>query len=326
MSPTPVAAQPLLLDTDIGTDIDDAYALVFAACSPEFDLRAVTTVNHDTMLRGRIARRLLDLMDRRHVPVVPGASVSLTPGERRGWMGHEGLGIELSDAEPGGQVPGDSAEEASKPDAAATIARCAEEACAEGTPLLVCPIGAMTNIAHVIRCYPDAASKIGRIVAMAADFGGMGPENARIEHNIACDSAAADIVLRSGIPITLVGLNVTQETAMTLADVDALDAAGGPLAKALVGMHRVWFSAIRGKQSPMHDGLALASVIDPTLLTLIDVIPQVKTHGPQTGYMTYSVPDAAAFGAGVCRIAVEVDAPRFNALFQGRVREACRTG
>src|SRR5579871_4091962 len=86
---------PLVLDTDIGTDIDDVYALILAAVSPECDLRAVTVVNCDVHLRARLARHILDLLGRRDVPVSMGASLSLTPGERRGWMGHEGLGLSL---------------------------------------------------------------------------------------------------------------------------------------------------------------------------------------------------------------------------------------
>jgi inosine-uridine nucleoside N-ribohydrolase len=316
--PAASSAQPLLLDTDIGTDIDDVYALIFAAVSPEFALRAVTVVNCDVMLRTKLARRVLALMGRADVPVSLGAALSLTPGERRGWMGHEGIGLQLSDEMTGGSVSSGEPSEAKK-DAARRIAECAQAAHAAGTPLLVCTIGAMTNLALALRCYPDEARRIGRVVAMAADFGGFGPENARVEHNIACDSVAADIVLRSGLPVTLVGLNVTQQTAMTAEEVQALEAIGGPLAEALVGMHRAWFAAIRNTRSPMHDGLALAYLVDPTLLTLVEAVPHVVTRGPKPGAMAYDPPDGVQ---PTCRIATAVDAPRFHTLLQSRVRQA----
>src|SRR5438128_1016949 len=70
---------PILLDTDIGTDIDDIYALILAARSPELDLRAVTTVNNDTELRAKIAKKVLQLLGRDHVPVAVGEGRSLTP-------------------------------------------------------------------------------------------------------------------------------------------------------------------------------------------------------------------------------------------------------
>lgn len=313
------AAQPLLLDTDIGTDIDDAYALIFAAMSPEFDLRAVTVVNNDVVLRAKIARRLLDLLGRAEVPVGLGSALSLTPGERRGWGGHEGRGLSLSDDAAGGHVP--ELAQNSPMDAARRIAECAETAHAEGKPLLVCPIGAMTNVALALRCYPDSARKIGRIVAMAADFAGFGADNARTEHNIACDPVAADIVLRSGLPITLVSLNVTNRVPMTLQDVEAIEAIGGPLADALAGMHRVWFEFIKREHSPMHDGLALASVVDSEVVTFTEASATVQPHGERTGWMTYAEPES---GVPAIQIASDVDAARFHTLFQGRVQQGVR--
>ncbi|HZT44170.1 MAG TPA: nucleoside hydrolase [Chthonomonadaceae bacterium] len=310
--PASVNGLPLVLDTDIGTDIDDVYALILAAVSPELDLRAVTVVNSDVHLRARLARHILDLLGRRDVLVSMGASLSLTPGERRGWMGHEGLGLSL----PAGPY----AEEASV-DAAQRIARCAAESHAAGVPLTVCTIGAMTNLALALRCYPETAAHIGQVVAMASDFGGFGPQNARWEHNVACDPVAVEIVLRSGLLVTLVGLNVTSQTAMTRQDVDALEAIGGPLAEALVGMHRVWLTALRSDRSPMHDGLALSYLLDATLLPMAPVSPTVHTHGGQSGVIQYDPPQA---GAPICQIATSVDVSRFTQMFQGRIRQAVR--
>src|SRR5206468_7344631 len=84
---------PVALDTDIGTDIDDVYALILAAVSPELDLKAVTTVNNDTNLRARLAKAVLSLLEKNDIPVAAGARESLTPGVSLGWMGHEGQGI-----------------------------------------------------------------------------------------------------------------------------------------------------------------------------------------------------------------------------------------
>lgn len=310
-------SRPLVLDTDIGTDIDDVYALVLAAVSPEFDLRAVTVVNNDVLLRARLARKALDLLGRQEVPVSLGASVSLTPGEQRGWMGHEGQGVTLPDS----YLSTQQAAETPPPDAAQQIAACADAAHAAGTPLTLCTIGAMTNLALALRRSPESVSRIGQVVAMASDFGGFGPENARGEHNIACDPVAADIVLRSGLPVTLIGLNVTSQTAMTTEDVDAIAAIGGPLAHDLVGMHRVWLTAIHADRSPMHDGLTLAYLIDPSLLSVVPAAPTVHTHGPQAGFTQYAVPEGAA---SVCDVATAVDVPRYHHLLQSRVRQAVR--
>ena len=136
-------ARPLLLDTDIGTDIDDVYALIFAAISPEFILRAVTTVNNDTALRARIARGILNLMGREDVPVIIGAGLSLTQGASRGWGGYEGEGMDLS------AVPTQTGEDGANVDktngkiingdAARWIAETAQQCHEAGTPLTVCP-------------------------------------------------------------------------------------------------------------------------------------------------------------------------------------------
>ena len=301
---------PLVLDTDIGTDVDDVYALILAAVSPEFDLRAVTVVNNNVHLRARLARQILDLLGRCDVPVSMGASLSLTPGERRGWMGHEGLGLSL---------PATLDAEDASVDAARRIAQCAVESHAAGAPLTVCTIGAMTNLALALRYYPETAAHIGQVVSMASDYGEFGPENARWEHNVACDPVAVEIVLRSGLPVTLVGLNVTSQTAMTREDVDAIEAIGGPLAEALVGMHRVWLTALRSDRSPMHDGLALSYLLDSSLLPMVSVSPMVHTHGRHLGVIQYDPPQT---GSPICQIATEVDVPRFTEMFQSRIRQA----
>src|SRR5262249_37361050 len=143
---------PVVLDTDIGTDIDDAYALLLAAVSPELDLRAVTTVNHDVDLRARIAKKLLRLLGRGDIPVAAGTGPSLTPGVTRGWGGHEGQGIVLSDT---------TSQDLAKQDAPRLLADLAEAAHAEGTPLTILPIGAMTNLAVAVEQYPEAMAKTG---------------------------------------------------------------------------------------------------------------------------------------------------------------------
>jgi inosine-uridine nucleoside N-ribohydrolase len=306
--------QPVLLDTDIGTDIDDAYALLLAAVSPELDLRGVTTVNNDTTLRAQIARRLLQIMNRSDVPVAVGAREAITPGIDRGWMGHEGRGIELSSAGP-------SAEYDSR-DAAKLIADCARQAHVEGTPLTLFPIGAMTNIALAIRDYPDEMALVGRIIAMASSFEGYGLENARGEHNVACDPDAFRMIIESGLPVILIGLNVTRETAMTKTQVEAMAGIGGPLARDLAGMHTIWFEQIGRDHSAMHDGLAVAIAFRPDLVELIPVEAHMLAGSGEQGAVVYNAPSPGKVTN--CQIAVSVDAEAFQSLLQERTLAACR--
>ena len=104
---TPHAARPIILDTDIGTDVDDAMALALALASPELEIVGITVVHGDAPLRARIARKLLEFAGRTEIPVVAGLSLPLAMPlpENFHWMprlrGHEGRGLlSASELEP----------------------------------------------------------------------------------------------------------------------------------------------------------------------------------------------------------------------------------
>jgi purine nucleosidase len=305
-------AIPTLLDTDIGTDIDDAYALVFALNSPELELRAITTVNNDVTLRAKIAIELLRCMGRTDIPVAAGESAALTPGVNRGWLGNEGIGIDLSgvfverdiDLRPAARV----------------IAEEAYRAAESGEPLTLVTIGALTNAAHAFRQFPREMSALRRIVAMASCFGGHGEENARGEHNVACDPVALQVVLNSGVPVDLIGLNVTQQTAMSDQDLLRMEAMGGPLAEALSGMHRAWFRHILRDSSPMHDSLAVAAVFDSSVVRMEPVTARVLDGGAQPGAVEFNPPRDGEVTQ--VRVATDIDADAFHRLFFARVESA----
>src|SRR4051812_52565 len=91
----------LVLDTDIGTDADDALALALAARHPDIDLRAVTTVSGDSCRRARIARKLLQLAGRDDVEVAAGIGLDGGARVRSAWLGHEGEGVLTDDDSDG---------------------------------------------------------------------------------------------------------------------------------------------------------------------------------------------------------------------------------
>jgi purine nucleosidase len=305
-------AQRILLDTDIGTDIDDAYALVLAAVSPELDVRAVTTVNSDVALRGKIAKRILQHLGRDDVPVAIGEAGSLTPGVSRGFMGHEGRGIDLSTINP--EVDFDSRS------ASQLMADASREAHGAGSPLTIITIGALTNLALALREYPADLALAGRVIAMASNFQGFGEENASGEHNVACDTVALEVVLKSRLPVTLIGLNVTKQTWMDREQVERLARLGGPLATNLASMHRIWFEAIGADRTPMHDGLAVAASFRPDLVALEAVSASVLHHASAPGTVLYNPPEPAEVTR--CWIAKDVDAPAFLKLLEDRVAQA----
>lgn len=299
---------PLILDTDIGTDIDDAYALVLAASSPALDLRAVTTVNGDTELRAAIARRLLLQMGRAELPVGAGLRSSLSPGEPIGWAGFEGQGIDLDGLGPEGLAPGG---------ALGLLSELVVRAWREAAPLTIVTIGAMTNLAALLDELPRAAlAGIAGVVSMASNYGGKGEEAALPEHNVACDPVAFERVLRSGLPLRLVGLNVTKRVPMDRARMERLTR-GGPLGASLRGMHEVWFQAIHAEASPMHDGLAVASLIDPGVLRFERVSARPSGTGRPRGSVTFL--EEGDLRGAACEVATDVDVARFDALLDAAV-------
>ena len=130
-------AHPLVLDTDIGTDVDDALALAFAVRHPDIELVAVTTVSGDTLKRAQIAAKLLRLAGRGDVEVAAGIGDTGPPDAGSAWMGHEGRGL----LEPGEELP------ISERDGVEVLLR----TCASDTNCEVATIGMQTNVAAALR-------------------------------------------------------------------------------------------------------------------------------------------------------------------------------
>lgn len=221
----------VLLDTDIGTDVDDALALALLIARPDVDLVGVTTCHGHAPLRAAVARSLLDVSDKRHVPVVAGRSVPLRRSSVDGFhwnemWGHEGAGV-LSDAER--LVPDD---EPTREDAARFILDAAEAA---RDPLAVLTVGPVTNLALALQMEPGLAGALGPVTIM----GGIVERHmvawpASFETNLNSDPLAAAIVLGSALEITLVPLEVTLQVYLDRADRDRLAREGGPVSQKLI--------------------------------------------------------------------------------------------
>ncbi|HET6455030.1 MAG TPA: nucleoside hydrolase [Armatimonadota bacterium] len=292
-------AQRVIIDTDIGTDIDDAYALLLALASPELDIRGITLVHGNMDVRAGIALKLLKLAGREDIPVIPGESKPMNPERPIYWPGHEGKGLDFSDIElPAGDQS-----------AMEFLASQANE------DTVLIPIGPMTNVGMAIRDYPSEMARYKGIVAMASTFNGFGPENAGGEHNIALDPEAAEIVLNSGIPIVLAGLNVTLQTSLTRRMVEEISAAGTPLAEFMSLMTEDWFSLVGRDTTAMHDSTAVAICAEPDIFEMVPVRAEVDMA--RAGQISYYEADDSPV-----RICTSVDAGRFQKLFFSRILEA----
>ena len=310
----------MIIDTDIGTDIDDAYALLLALASPELDIRGITLVHGKVDIRARIALKLLKLAGREDIPVIPGESKPMNPERPIYWPGHEGRGLDFSDisvpsssfsvhgARPENAEPGTKNEEPMW-SAVEFIANQADK------DTILLPIGPMTNVGMAIRDYPSEMARYKGIVAMASTFNGFGPENAGGEHNIALDPEAAEIVLDSGIPIVLAGLNVTLQTSLTRRMVEEISAAGTPLAEFMSLMTEDWFSLVGRDTTAMHDSTAVAESFAPDLVETVSV--KATVDKAQAGRIAYEVDEDSSV-----RICTSLDADGFQKLFFSRILEA----
>jgi pyrimidine-specific ribonucleoside hydrolase len=213
-------ALKVILDVDTG--IDDAFALLFAARSPQVDLLAVTCVDGNAGV-DQVARNSLHVLDTAqasHIPVAVGARSPL--------MG-EALGAEEVHGSDGlGGLAPDRAGRPVDPRHAIELMRDITTGEEEGSVTLVA-LGPLTNVALFIATYPDTAHKLGRIVIMGGSTSG-GNVTASAEFNIWHDPEAAQIVFSSGIPITMYGLDVFYGLPVEDTDLDFLREQGGKAA------------------------------------------------------------------------------------------------
>ncbi len=239
---------PILLDTDIGGDIDDALALALALQSPEIDVRAITTVVDDTESRARLAWKELGLFGRQDIPVAAGARETLL----------EPLANRPIPAQFKALTAQDTLPASARERAVDLIIRTLLDSPRKMT---VVPIGPLTNIALALKTEPRIKEKIERIVLMGGSFDLLIPE-----YNINRDHLASSIVFNSRVPITAVGLDVTQQCKFAGADLERLRTADTPTARLLMQLLELWRGGNAGRFPTLHDPLAVAVVFMPGLI------------------------------------------------------------
>jgi len=281
------------LDTDIGDDIDDAFAVALACLSPELELVAVTTVYGDVGARARLAARLLGALGRDDVPVAAGAPHPIAGrGPARPPLYYEGLrGVEGREARVAGGHAVDLLEsliEAGEVDVLVTI-------------------GPMTNAALLFLKRPDLAGRV-RVVSMAGAY-----SMNVAEYNVRCDPEAASAAISAPCDKLLVGLDVTMRCRMTEAMVRAVEEGGEEHLRVLASYMRAWARAA-GHPPILHDPLAVAATYAPELVRAEPQHVEVELCGRYT--RGYTVVTSGEPNARVCR---DVDAERFLRLFAERV-------
>jgi purine nucleosidase len=281
----------VILDTDIGSDVDDALALGVLLGSPEVELVGVTTVYGDTALRARLAARLARLAGR-EITAVAGQRTPLS-GREVWWAGHEGGAFDDLADEP---ITGDDG-----------VGYLVDTVLAAPGAIDLVAIGPLTNVAAAIRADERFAGALRHLYVMGGRFdpapsadrsvpGGAGRPGA--EHNFRSDATAARLVYAAGIRSTTTGLDVTTTVRLGPAAVDRI-AGAGALGAALRSEIEQWWR-FRGERGNVpHDPLTVLTMLVPDLFGYAS--GAVSVDG-ESGVSTF------VSGPGPARVATAVDA------------------
>ncbi|MFM4821817.1 pyrimidine-specific ribonucleoside hydrolase RihA [Aeromonas hydrophila] len=273
-------ALPVILDCDPGHD--DAIALILALASPELKVLAVTTSagnqTPDKTLNN--ALRILTLLGRDDIPVAAGAPKPLARELIIADNVHGESGLD------GPKLP-DPAFAPVAMTALELMAKCLRES---PEPVTLVPTGPLTNIALLLAAHPGLKSKIARIVLMG---GAAGPGNwtPAAEFNIYVDPQAADMVFKSGLPITMCGLDVTHEAQVMDEDIERVRAITNPVAQCVAGLLDFFMIYHRDPKwgfagAPLHDPCTIAWLLAPALFHGVECRVDIETGGTHTSGMT----------------------------------------
>ncbi|WP_433674237.1 nucleoside hydrolase [Microbacterium gorillae] len=236
----------VILDTDIGSDVDDLMALALILGTPTVDLVGITTVYGDTALRARLAQRVLTLAGA-DAPVHAGIQKPLS-GRDVWWAGHEGdLYPEL---------------EKDTYDSDDAVRFLVDTVTASPGELDVIAIGPLTNIAAAITADPAFASSVRHLWVMGGDFAA-----GEAEHNFVSDVDAATIVFDAGIPTTITGLEITRQLQIARDDLDRI-AAAGDLGATIRAEIEQWWAFWNTEWNVPHDPITVLTLTEPHLFTL----------------------------------------------------------
>ncbi|GAA4171188.1 pyrimidine-specific ribonucleoside hydrolase RihA [Phytohabitans flavus] len=297
-------AIPMILDCDPGHD--DALAIMLAAADARLDLLAITTVAGNTTLDKATlnARRVCTIAGISRVPVAAGCDRPLVAELRVADDIHGESGLD-------GPAFGEPTVPLAGEHAVALMRRLLLD---HPEPVTLVPTGPLTNVATLLRDHPEVAPKIREIVLMggSTERGNISPYG---EFNIFVDPEAADLVFRAGLPVTMIGLNVTHQALVTPDVVARFRALGTPLAEACVELMTFFGSAYERvfglADPPLHDPIAVARVIDPSLVACVPAPVAVELTGAHTRGATVVDLHRRTGALPNAQVALDLDVPRF---------------
>jgi len=304
----------LILDVDTGTD--DAVALMLAALHPDLELVGATTVNGNVPV-DYCTENSLRVFDYIGIPVPVYEGVAHP-------IARDDFPIARADIKSSGAVHGnflDIPPSSTSKQATGAVEFLIETYRSATDPIVLVPVGPLSNIATALSAEPRLRDLVPELVIMggANRYGNVTP---RAEFNIWADPEAARVVLRSGIrKITLVPLDATHQTLVSLDDCADLRALGTPAGEAaarfterrIAGYDRTQ-PMKRPNAAPVHDALAVASIVDPAVISTTFLHVDVETTGELTVGETVVDTNHRGDGEPNVHIALEADERRFVAL------------
>jgi len=304
----------IIIDTDPGQD--DAVAILLALASPELEVLGITAVagNVPLALTELNARKICELAGRPDISVYAGcdkpiARQLVTAEHVHGRTGLDGPNLPTPTMPLQAQHGVDFIIETLKERPSGTVTLCA--------------LGPLTNIATALQRAPDIAAKIQEIVLMGGAYFEVGNITPTAEFNIYVDPEAADIVMKSGVPVVIMPLDVTHKALTTKARIAAFRALNSPVGTAVADLtdffERFDIEKYGSEGAPLHDPCVIAYLIKPALFAGRHVNVVIETASDLTLGMTvadwWGVTDRPAnamfFG--------EVDADGFYALLTERL-------
>lgn len=281
---------PILFDTDIGSDIDDAVALAYLLREPRCELVGITTVSGEARERARLADAVCRAAGREDVPIYAGVEQPLLVAQRQPAAAQQAV------------LPRWPHREAFAANEAVPFLRQAIRARPGELTLLA--VGPFTNVGALFAMDPEVPRLLKRLVVMGGSFTTRTPGAGRTEWNAGTDPHATAVLFRAPVPeVTAFGLDVTLRCALPAAECRER-MRGGPL-DVVAAMAEVWFS--KARQIVFHDPLAAVALFEPELCRYARGQVEVELASSRVAGMTHWTEDTS----GPHQIAVEVDRERF---------------
>lgn len=266
----------VIIDTDIGSDVDDALALAFALMRPELDVVGVTTVYGAVDERAALAAKILKTLHREDIPYAPGAA--------RPMVGDANPLVRVNHfaaIQPGEKLPSPAASGAQELFSGIIKAHPDE--------VWLAAIGPMTNVGLFIQNNPETAKRLKGIVCMGSE-----PTRPFAEFNIRMDPQAADIVFRSGLLKFVGTYDVTKRITMNDADMARLAQIGSPISELLTECIRLWKPNTNKPGPIVYDMCPLAWLFSPEHFKTTTMNLRIELTPPERRGIAITDPNAPA--------------------------------